>query len=355
MYQGRLATSFRRLSRRPNTVGVSFGRALGLGIIMAGLYFIIGASSGPTAPSEPWYQRDYMSLGPAEVIGALAALSTGTIALQVMAQTAYSRQSKTLTEFNHRQNMGMLALSSPAVSCTLAIFALVDGETQLPNALAYMLIVITIAGMNTFIAADAADRLLRVDDNNLEIQLAASRRTLGHYRRKRLPQQPEIPLGLRFARGGWHLLFVSAVVAMGEAFCIPSIDWSRAPRFYLGITISTIIVSLLTFMTIRHWYGADRANRWGFVLLFLAVVLVYAVVIIEVSTGNVWGHITVILGIPIVFAFSAMVTTANRSTWLVPSWLPGTWVRAEVSRSVNRAAVLQSSRMTKRRKNLLQI
>lgn len=314
---------------------------------MAALFFTIGVSSGPTATSEPWYQRDYMSLGPAEAIGALAALSTATIALQVMAQTAYSRQSRTLSEFSHRQNMGMLALTSPAVSCTLAIFALLDSETQLPSGLAYILIVITIAGMNTFIAADAADRLLRVDDNNVEIQLAASRRTLGHYRRKRLPHQPEIPLGLRFARAGWHLLFVSTVVAVGEAMCIPSIDWSRAPRFYLGIIISTIVISLLTFMMIRHWYEADRTNRWGFVLFFLAVVIIYALVIIEVAAVNVLGHVLVILGIPTAAAFLAMLTTANRSMWLIPPWVPGTWVRAEVSTSVNRAAEKSSIRLAK--------
>lgn len=314
---------------------------------MAALFFGIGIYASPIAAGEPWYRRDFVSLGPAEVIGALAALSTGTIALQVMAQTAFSKQSQTLAEFNHRQNMGMLALTSPAVSCTLAIFALLDREAVLPGGLAYILIVTTIAGMNTFIAADAADRLLRVDDNNVDVQIAAQRKVLGHYRRKRLPHQPEASsFGGRFLRAFRHILVVSAAVAGAEVLLVAPVDWERAPGYFLIFTISTTIISALASVTARYWFGVDRANSWGCALLLFVIVVTFTLVILGFSDEKGLIHVLAILGIPIAWVFPVMITTTNRSRWLVPGWVPGTWVRAAASRSVHQATQETAIRLT---------
>ena len=121
-------SKFRVMDRLDNTAGVSFGRSVSLGLGMAVFVLLITLMTHAAGSEQPWYDVDLMPLGAAEVIGALAAVATGTIALQVMAQTSYSRESRTLAEFNHRQNMAILALSSPVVTCLLAVFVWLDKD-----------------------------------------------------------------------------------------------------------------------------------------------------------------------------------------------------------------------------------
>lgn len=95
-----------------------------------------------------------MPFDAADVFAALAVVTAGMIALQVMAQTSHIRPSKTLAEYNRRQIMGMLALLGPAVSCMLAVSVWVDHVTRVPAMLPYLVVVVVFAGTNCFIASD---------------------------------------------------------------------------------------------------------------------------------------------------------------------------------------------------------
>lgn len=327
---------FRALGRL-NTAGVSFGRSVLLGLGMAAFVLLITLMSGAATTDKVWYEIDLALLGPAEVLGALAAVTAGTIALQVMAQTAYSRQSRTLSEYNHRQNMGILALSSPAVSCTIAVSVWFDKDLKLPDGLPYLFVVLLIAAMNCFIAADAADRIIRVDDDNTDIRIAAARKTLSHYRRHRLPATQRTPTLRRLVIRTSHILALSAATGIIDALLTETKDWNQWPGAYLAVAITTATIQIAASRTFVKVAGADGADRWFSSLLFLLLLTFMSFTISHLDPQKAWLHTLTIVGLPTLLAVGSLITTENRTRWLLPAWIPGTWPRESVSASVRKA------------------
>lgn len=326
-----------RARGRLNTPGVSFGRSVVLGLGMAAFVFLITLISGMPATDGVWDEINLTLLGPAEVLGALAAVTAGTIALQVMAQTAYSRQSGTLLEFNHRQNMGILALSSPAVSCTLAVSACFDKDLKLPGGLPYLFVVLVLAAMNCFIAADAADRIIRVDDENTHIRIAVARKSLSHYRRHRLPAPQRTTTLRKLVIRTSHILALSAATGIMDALLTGTKDWNQWPSAYLALVIATATIQIAASRTFVKVAGTDAADRWFSMLLFLLVLSFMSFTIFHLDTENSWIYTLTIVGLPTLLAVGALITTDNRTRWLLPSWVPGTWPRESVSASVRKA------------------
>jgi hypothetical protein len=323
---------FRALGRL-DTAGVSFGRSVLLGLGMAAFVLLITLMSGAATTDLMWYEVDLALLGPAEVLGALAAVTAGTIALQVMAQTAYSGQSRTLSEFNHRQNMGILALSSPAVSCTLAVSVWFDKDVKLPDGLPYLFVVLVIAAMNCFIAADAADRIIQVDDDNTDIRIAAARKTLSHYRRHRLPATQRTPTLRRLVIRTSHILVLSAAMGIIDALLSGAKDWNQGPGAYLAVVITTATIQVAASRTFVKVAGTDGADRW-----FSSLLLTFmSFTIFHLDPQNAWPHILTIVGLPTLLAVGSLITTDNRTKWLLPAWIPGTWPRESVSASIRKA------------------
>jgi hypothetical protein len=316
--------------------GLNFGRAVWLGLGVAGVCLAVAYTAGYST-DRPLQDVDIISLGVGEVIGALAAISTGTIALQVMAQTACAKPSQDLREFNHRQNMGLLALLSITASCVLATFACLDKEAAFPGGLAYCITVVTLAGVNTCIAADAADRLIRADVVNANIQLAVQRKVLGHYRRKRLPAD----FGATRIEGIATVLRQMAFLAVlsGTADLVlagPVGDRSWVSFWVLFFTL-TPAVSGAVAIAARFWFGVDRSSRWFALFLTSGFILVVLLSIWNAQTPNPVLHSLTLVGLPLVTGLVAMVTRANRTEWLLPRWFPGTCIRTPTARFVNKA------------------
>lgn len=117
MHRTEPLTRIRATARVDAPVDMSFGRSVGLGLglglglgMAVFIIFVIGLSQRRNG--QAWHHVDLVPPGPRGALAALAAVATGTIAGQFTAQ-AGSRQSRTIAELNHRQNMGILALEEP--------------------------------------------------------------------------------------------------------------------------------------------------------------------------------------------------------------------------------------------------
>ena len=286
-----------------------------------------------------------MPFGAADVFAALAAITTGTIALQVMAQTTRIQPSKTLAESNRRQTMGMLALLSPAVSCMLAVFVCLDRETRVPSMLPYVMVVLALAGMNCFIAADAVDRITRIDKNNRDLKIAMARKQLSHYRRKRLPWMGSWSVSRVALVGFVQITLLSTLIVFLDVLLFEAAGfsvWSR--RYPVVFTVQLcLFVSFAAFAWTRTRF--DRSEQWlaGFMLLLVITVGLLATVSLDPLYGVL--HALLILGVPSTIFMLSMRTMANRSTWWIPSWVPGTWVRLP-------AALATSNALKKTRREL---
>lgn len=286
-----------------------------------------------------------MPFSPADVFAALAAITAGTIALQVMAQTSHIQPSKTLVESNRRQTLGMLALLSPAVSCMLAIFVWLDRETYVPKTLPYLIVVLALTGINCFIAADAIDRITSIDRNNKTLKIAVARKQLNHYRRRRLPPVGSWSKTRLFVVGLFQIIFLSALVVSLDLLVTEAPDiasWARRHSFMLIVQIC-LFVSFAIFAWARIRF--DRTEQWlsGFVILILLAFGVLATSPIQSLRELLHGLL--MLWIPTTIFASSLKTLRNKTRWWVPSWCPGSWVRVP-------AALALSTALTKAEHNL---
>lgn len=324
----RLRLSIRSRLRLRNSydTGFSFGRSIGLGLLVAAWLLLVVCAS-QLSDGTRWEELDIMPFDPADVLTALAAITAGTIALQVLVQTAHLHPSLTLAEANRRQTIGMLALLSPAVSCMLAVFVCFDQESEVPRMLPYIAVTVVLAGMNCFIASDAVDRLLQVDRNNVNLKIALAVKELSHYRRHRLPWLGPWSKARVTLAGLVQILLLSAFAAvLGAALTEASII-SLRPGYYAVICITQTLLFVTFALAARAWHGIDRTNRWHMGSLLLFVITVSVLIALSSDPRHGLNHAIAIVGLPVFIFITSMITTNNRTTWWLPSWVPGTWVR----------------------------
>ncbi|WP_345453873.1 hypothetical protein [Arthrobacter gyeryongensis] len=289
---------------------------------------------------------DMEPLGPGETLGALAAVATGTIALQVMAQTAYSKKSETLEEHGHRKVVMLLALMSSTVSFILATIAWLSlGEGSFGR-LANVLVVTTLAAMNCFIASDAAGRIHRIDTNNLDIQVSAARKVVSHYRRKRLPPLSGLAVRHWFIAGLLDILAITAVIGTLEAIIMSKFTWGSWVVSYVISAVWAVLVLAAFAVTAASWFKDDVVDRWQASASCLLLIVVAVLTILNVAPHRGVLHILVLLLLPIGLTFASLKTTRMRNRWLLPPWVPGSLVRTHVARRVKAADVEARSELS---------
>ena len=291
---------------------------------------------------------DLLPLGSGEILGALAAVATGTIALQVMAQTAYSRQSVTLEEFSHRQTVMLLAFMGSTVSFVLAAVSWLGMGVGSFGRLANVLVVTTLAAINCFIAADAASRIHRVDSTNLNIQIMAARREVARFRRKRLP-----PLhGVVSHHGEFATAvdFLAVSVVMGTIETAIIGDWGFWPLSFGIAALAAIVVLTVVTLTAVNWFKNDLAARWQAVASCSLVLILTLLTILEAAPEQPLPHILVLLLLPAVLSAASLKTVRNRTAWLLPAWVPGSLTRKHAAARVEAAAAMAQIKLRELKK-----
>jgi hypothetical protein len=326
---------------------LTFWRVLRLSIITT-LYVVAIMYLSHLAQTGRWelMPDDIEPLGPGETLGALAAVATGTIALQVMAQTAYSKKSETLEEHGHRKVVMLLALMSSTVSFILAATAWLSWGDGSFGRLANVLVVTTLAAMNCFIASDAAGRIHRIDTNNLDVQVSAARKVVSHYRRKRLPPLPGLAARHWFIAGLLDILAITAVIGTLEAIIIADFTWrSLVGSYVLSALWATIVLAALA-LTAVSWFKDDIAARWHATSSCLLLIVIAVLTILNVAPARGVLHILVLLLLPIALTFASLKTTRMQNRWLLPLWVPGSLARTHVARRVKAADVEARSQLS---------
>lgn len=346
---------FMRKSFRRGVDGrhMSFARAIALGGFMAA--YFLGTYLAETRKEWLWDKPDILPLDAPEVVGILAAVATGTIALQVMAQTAYARPSSTLPEYKHRQLLGLLAMFSVSVSCVLVVAVWLDKDTEQPRDHVYLFSVVALAAMNCFIATDAANRILSVDDENLDVRTAVARHVLAHYRRVRMPEVPKQKRWVHALGWAFQSLAVGAVSGMASALVAgPFLGGGSWLRHYFACCVVTALVMGFTTAFARVWCGRDRFNK-----VLLAVVPVgWLPIYIEMveSMSALEGNLCflALFGVPGLISALAFARVRAKSQWLLPHWMPGTVVRQSpalmVRKRTDEAEVLLAGLKERKRK-----
>lgn len=278
-----------------------------------------------------------MPFSAADVFAALGAITAGTIALQVMAQTAHLEPSRTLAESNRRHTMAMLALLSPAVSCMLAIFVLLDRETHIAKMLPYPVVAVSLAAMNCFIASDAVDRILRVDRNNPDLRLAVARKTLGHFRRKRLPWLASWSKARVWSAGLAQILLLSLLIVVVDAMLTDVPPVSAWAGHYLVVAAAQGVLFCFFAMFVWARTRLDSTEQWLSGFLFLCIASAGAILALSLDPTQGVVHALSCIGIPCVIFVASMRTTTHKKGWWIPSWVPGTWVRIPAALAVSNA------------------
>lgn len=69
--------------------------------------------------------------------------------------------------------------------------------------------------------------------------------------------------------------------------------------------------------------GTDAADRWFSLLLFLLVLSFMSFTIFHIDPENSWIYTLTSVGLPTLLAVGSLITTNNRTRWLIPAWVPG--------------------------------
>ncbi|UKA73393.1 hypothetical protein [Arthrobacter sp. FW306-06-A] len=288
--------------------------------------------------------EDVTPLGPGEILGALAAVSTATIALQVMAQTAYSRKSTTLEEYSHRKMVMLLALMASTVSFILAATSWLGVGVGSFGSLENLLVVTTLAAMNCFIASDAAGRIERTESNNVDIKVLAARHSVSHFRRKRLPLLTGLPANHPAMAALLDALTIMVIIGTVEVIIIGQYRWQAWLASYIFSALWTALILTVVSRTAATWFMQDTAARWHSTLGTALLLLIAALTIFQADQPRSIQHILVLIVLPAGLSLASLGTTRNRSAWLLTRWLPGNVTRIHVARRVNAST---SQAMTK--------
>jgi hypothetical protein len=268
----------------------------------------------------------------------LAAVATGTIALQVMAQTAYSRQSLTLEEFSHRQTVMLLALMGSTVSFLLTAVSWLGMGIGSFGRAANALVLTTLATINCFIASDAAGRIHRVDRTNLDIQIMAARREVAQFRRKRLPPLHGMVSHHRVLAAVVDFSAISVVMGTIETAIVDG--WRFWPLiFAIAALTATVVLAAITLATVA-WTKNDLAARWLTLASCSLALILVLLAIVEAAPEQALQHILTLLLLPAMLSAASLKTVRNRTAWLLPGWFLGSLTRSHVATRVEVAAAL---------------
>lgn len=280
-------------------------------------------SNGPNEPFRP------ISLGTAEVFGALAALTAGSVALQVMAQAVASKPSPTLREHQNRQYLAMLALLGPGASCSVGLLVWLAIDISVHGAILYLLTITTLTAINIFVGSDAAHRIMNSDDDNILIQIGLARKSLGRWRRRRLPVNKRTSV---ISLSAMAVFQTTAVAVAGTVLTTAALTKTTQvdlwPSF-LGHFLAAGTVCALMAIGFRFWVLGDRSVRLMVGLVGLVAAATLADLLLEAFDSGTYAFVKVLIGtlLPLLLSASAFITRDNRTNWMLPSWVPGTWIR----------------------------
>lgn len=312
---------------------MSFWSIIGLGSFLATymvavellLYWTDGGHTRPFVP---------MNLKESDVLAALAAVATGTIALQVMAQSSTSSRAATMADYNHRMLIAYLAVGGTAASCTLALSSLVaillDGIEQ---HLAYLLVVALLAAMNSLIAADAARRIVRVEFKNPTIRVIEAKRVSEHYNKLK-PYPTMVTSRLRRVSKCLGQALVLGTVAGILDIVLTSARWSDASAYVLG----SLVITGVLLPAVRHaglqWYKPSLFSRLAAPIWLLMILVPSGFVIAAMDRQDAILHQVALLGVPTLLPLLGLLRLGGGGVWILPGWVPGAFIRESVYRKI---------------------
>lgn len=347
----RMRLRLKVLNRLDGMAGITFGRTITISMLMSVLWLWYAWLNHMDA-DPPARSFELLPFGASEVIGALAAVTTGSVALQVIAQTACSKPSPTLREYSHRRVLAVLALFGPSISCTLALFVWLESGPRDPGSSLYLLVVTTLAGTNTFIAGDATDRIMRSDSENLDIQIGVARRSLARYRRNRVPLQDKVSPFVLVVIGIGQTVSTAFITLLLNAFALNSDytnDW-LAP--YLLITFAAAVVTVAALASAKRWILGDASTRC-LLAFFWTLGMLMVLSAAWIRGPEVLSQTLVAVLLPAAFTVAALITKHHKTDWVLPAWFPGTWTRSLIVRAVERehAKTAEQLRFLKAKRN----
>lgn len=335
MRRNRLPIRLRVALRLDMAASLTFWRVLRVSLVMT--FYIVAIMYGKHVSQTGHWNlspEDVAPLGTGEILGALAAVSTGTIALQVMVQTAYSKKSATLEEYSHRKVVMLLALMASTVSFILAAISWLGVGAGSFGGLANLLVVTTLAAMNCFIASDAAGRIDRTDSDNVDIKVMAARNDVSHYRRKRLPPLRGLAANHKVIATILDVLAVTAIIGTIEVVIIGQYSWQFWLRSYLLAAFWAALILTVLSRTAASWFNEDISARWHSTLGSLLLFVIAVLTVLGADQERSIQHIMVLLLLPAALSIASLNTTRGRRAWLLPDWFPGSLTRAYVARRV---------------------
>ncbi|BBE24568.1 hypothetical protein MN0502_34510 (plasmid) [Arthrobacter sp. MN05-02] len=203
--------------------------------------------------------------------------------------------------------------------------------------LPYLVVTMALAGGNCFIASDAVDRLLRMDKHNPVLRLAMAQKTLGHFRRKRLPWLAPWSKARVSSAGLAQVLLLSVLVLVVDA------TFSEVPPVsaWAGHYLVVVAVQGVFFCSFAAFVWArtrlDKTEQWFTGFLFFCLSSASALAALSLHPNYGAAHALTWVGVPCAIFIASMITATNKTTWWVPSWVPGTWVRIPATLAVSKA------------------
>ncbi|BCW68456.1 hypothetical protein NicSoilB4_32190 [Arthrobacter sp. NicSoilB4] len=313
---------------------MTFGFVLGWGLVLAAIA-LVAEWGRHVVSGGTWESFQPIAMDKGEVLSALAAVSTGTIALQVMAHGAFSRRSTTLAEFNHRVIVGLLAFLGTAVSWTLAVAVLIAfGKDGKPGNMAYVFVVIVLAGMNSLIGADASDRIQQTESNNFPVMLAEAERVHARYERLRLPKPSPRSRARTYLVNPSHILLLAAIVGLMDTF-VAGADWQDWFGNYVVFVMTTAIIQASVAVMAQGWFVPNLDSKLFAPLLLILVLTAFSLIIYTGDSANASGRTAVVLALPTLLFVLSFLTRDSHSRWSLPDWFPGALVREPAARKLH--------------------